>query len=137
LRDEGLITVGIGATLTGAFLFLFTLGLLQWSELLVYWPVFPLIVGFSFFALYLRGGMRDSGLLVPAFAIGGAGVIALPFTLGAVENEFVLQAVRFWPLLLPVLGLAFLFRPARRKRPKRERKVGQPRPKKPGRDTAE
>jgi hypothetical protein len=113
-RDEGLITVGTGALLTGGFLFLFTLGVLRWSALAVYWPVFPIIGGLSFFALYLRGGMRDSGLLPPAFAIGGVGVVAFPFTLGAVENQTVLRVARFWPLFVLLLLAIFLFRPRRK-----------------------
>ena len=87
---------------------------LRWSALAVYWPVFLIIGGLSFFALYLRGGMRDSGLLPPAFAIGGVGVVAFPFTLGAVENQAILRVARFWPLLILFMLAAFFFRPRRK-----------------------
>ena len=133
-HDEGLVFVGVASLLTGAFLFLFTLGVLSWREMFVYWPAFPLIGGASFFALYLAGGMRDQTLLVPAFAAGGVGVIALPFILGAVGNTFLNQAVRLWPVLVVILGLAFLFRPARRVD---EPRVGGPPADESGGDAAE
>jgi hypothetical protein len=113
-RGEGLVPLGVGIMLTGAFLLLFTLHLLGWGEMALYWPVFPLIVGLSFFALYVAGDMREPALLVPSFVVGGLGVILLPFTLGVVANPVLRRVVWVWPLLLLMLGLAFFFRPGQR-----------------------
>lgn len=112
-RGEGLVPLGVGIMLTGAFLLLFTLHVLGWGEMALYWPVFPLIIGLSFFALYVAGDMREPALLVPSFVVGGLGVILLPFTLGVVANPVLRRVVWVWPLLL-MLGLAFFFRPRQR-----------------------
>jgi hypothetical protein len=108
------VFVGVGAILTGLFLLLFTLGTLEWRELALYWPAIPLIVGVAYFALYLARGMVDTGLLVPAFIVGGLGALAFPFTLGAVQNPFLSRLVWLLPGLAVLLGLVFMFRPEQR-----------------------
>ena len=76
-----------------------------------YWPVFPLILGAAFMALYLAGGMREQALLIPAFISGGAGLFSLPFTLGVMRGTVLRQVLQFWPLLLLLVGLMLLLGP--------------------------
>ena len=116
-QNSGLVFLGVAAALPGAFLFLFTLriGGLTWADMGRYWPAFPLIGGLAFLALYLAGGMQDQGVLVPAFISGGVGLIALPITLGVVGGRMFSQAIRLWPLLLILIGLALFLRFPRRR----------------------
>ena len=116
-KQSGLIFLGVLALLTGIFLSLFTfqIGRLTWPDMANYWPIFPLIVGIAFMALYLTDGMRQEALLVPTFITGGAGVLALPFTLGVIRGAVFNQAVRLWPLLLLLVGLAILIKPRSRR----------------------
>jgi hypothetical protein len=103
-RESGLVFVGVGASLIGLFFFGFSLGTWAWSEMAWLWPVFPIIGGIAFVALYFAERGRDAGVLgveCAAFVLGAAG---LAVYLGFVGRE----VVRFWPVLLVVLGLASL-----------------------------
>jgi hypothetical protein len=112
-REIGLMFVGLWLLLTGAFLFLFTFHVagITWADIDKYWPGFPLIVAAAFLALYMVGGMRARSLLVPTFLAGGAGILALPFTLGVIRGELINQVAQLWPLLILLLGAALIFRP--------------------------
>lgn len=120
-RDSDLVFVGTAATLVGLFLFLFTLeielsfervGRVDWGDMAYLWPAFPLIGGVAFVlqAILSRGGRRDA-LSVGLVAIV-VGVGAFYFTLGRPEE--LEEIVRFWPVLLILLGgaslLQYLFR---------------------------
>ena len=99
----GLINLGLG------FFFLaFTLGVLDWNDMGIWWPMFPLICGMAM----LAGGLSRAGRLdlvarsVPPIAVG---VIGLAFTLtplGALIGG--MFQVFGWPLLLVVIGLAVI-----------------------------
>jgi hypothetical protein len=110
-RPVGLLFVGMIALLAGTFLCTFTTGLggLTWGSMAQYWPVFPLVVGVAFMALYLAGDMREGALLPPAYIFGGIGILALPFTLGVMRGEVARQVLQFWPLLVLLIGLAVFF----------------------------
>ena len=110
-RPVGLLFVGMIALLAGTFLCTFTTGLggLTWRSMAQYWPVFPLVIGVAFMALYLAGDMREGALLPPAYIFGGIGILALPFTLGVMRGEVARQVLQFWPLLVLLIGLAVFF----------------------------
>jgi hypothetical protein len=112
-RDPGLAFVGTIVTLVGAFFFLFTLnvsvpglGVIGWGDMARLWPAFPLIVGVAFVVLWVTNKFRDTGVLVPAAILLIVGLGGFAFTLG--EVPALRQIVDWWPVLLIVLGVAFL-----------------------------
>ena len=122
-HDPGLAFVGTIVTLTGLFFFLFTfnvdlfgLGTVDWSDMRLLWPAFPLIVGIAFVVLWAAGRFRDWGVLIPAGILILVGLGGFAFTLGSVP---VFQnLLQWWPLLLIVFGALILFRSIWRSRAK-------------------
>jgi len=112
-EDPGQVFVGTVALLIGAFFFLFTLDVLRWGQMGVFWPAFVLIGGAGFLA-HWAARPSDRGVLVPALLALIVGGIALLFTLGRVEPVLGRQIARFWPVALIILGLAILIGRRRR-----------------------
>ena len=104
-HDPGLAFVGTGSLLVGVFLALFAWGIFGWGEMAVWWPVFPLIWGLAFLALWAAGGAKDAGILVPAGVGILAGLIGLALTRGLIGVETI---ARWWPVLLILLGAVIL-----------------------------
>jgi len=102
-KDAGLLIPGIGGFLVGLFFFFFTFGVFEWGEMGRLWPVFPLIGGIAFTALYMAE--RDSGLLVPALGGLGVGIIGLFFTMMGLSLAWI---GTYWPVILIVVGLIIL-----------------------------
>lgn len=109
-HDAGLAFVGTIITLIGAFFFLFTLhvhlpgfGEVQWGDQGRLWPAYPLIVGVAFIVLWIAQRFRDSGVLVPAAILIAVGLGGFSATLSNVEG--LRDIVRYWPVLLIVLGI--------------------------------
>lgn len=103
-RESGFVFVGVLAALIGLFFFGFSLGFWEWGEMRYLWPVFPLIAGVAFIALFLAERARDAGTLgvgCAAFIVGAAG---LAVTYGYVGADI----WRLWPLLLILAGLVGL-----------------------------
>ena len=61
--DPGLVWPGTFGVLLGSFFFLFSFEVVDWDEMAVLWPMYPLMVGVSFFATWFAGRCRDSGVL--------------------------------------------------------------------------
>jgi hypothetical protein len=122
-HDPGLAFVGTIVTLTGLFFFLFTfnvnllgLGRVDWSDMALLWPAFPLIVGIAFVVMWAAGRFRDWGLLIPAGILLLVGIGGFAFTLG---NVPVFQNIlQWWPLLLIFFGIVVLIQSIRRSRAK-------------------
>ncbi len=122
-HDPGLAFVGTIATLTGLFFFLFTfdvnllgLGHVDWSDMRLLWPAFPLIVGIAFIVLWIASRFRDWGVLIPAGILLIVGFGGFAFTLG---NVPVFQNIlQWWPLLLIFFGIVILIRTITRPRAK-------------------
>lgn len=114
-KDEGLVFLGVLALLVGLFFFGFTLGFWEWSQMATLWPVFPLIGGVAFVALFFAQRSRDLGALGVGCAALIVGIVGLAFTYGLVGSDI----WRFWPLLLILMGVLSLvgglWRAARRK----------------------
>ena len=92
-HDPGLAFVGTIVTLTGLFFFLFTfnvdllgLGRVDWGDMALLWPAFPLIVGIAFVVLWAAGRFRDWGVLIPAGILLLVGFGGFAFTLGNVPD---------------------------------------------------
>jgi hypothetical protein len=110
-KDPGLVWPGTFGALVGTFFFLFTFGLLDWDQMSELWPVFPLIVGLSFFATWIAGGAKDNGLLVPATLTAAVGVLGLGFELGLLDADTINM---LWPIALVLLGAFLIARSLRR-----------------------
>ncbi len=105
MKDPGRVFSGTVAFGVGLFFFLFTLGPLEWEQMGVLWPVFPLIVSIAFLWTWVAGLGRKPGLLVPAFINGTVGVLGLFFTLTPLSGfigEWI--ATIGWPIILILVG---------------------------------
>ena len=100
-RDDGLVFVGVAATLIGLFFFGFTLGIWEWEEMAQLWPVFPLIGGVAFIASFLAGRARDWGVLGLGLVGIIVGVVGLAITLGGLESDI----WKYWPALIILVGV--------------------------------
>lgn len=109
-HDPGLAFVGTAATLLGVFFFLVTLGAggLQSTDIGRLWPVYPLIGGIAFVVLWIAGGFRDWGVLIPAVIGLGVGVLGLSAVVLDQEYPIVPLLFRCWPAILIFIGLALL-----------------------------
>ncbi len=103
-KDAGLVFVGIAGLLGGLFFFGFTLGIWEWDQMRDLWPVFPLIGGVAFVALFFAERARDMGTLGVGCAALIVGAVGLAFTFGLVSREI----WRLWPLLLILMGVLSL-----------------------------
>lgn len=103
-KDEGLVFLGVAALLVGLFFFGFSLGFWEWSQMGQLWPVFPLIGGVAFVALFFAQRTRDVGTLGVGCAAFIVGIAGLAITYGLVASEI----WRFWPLLLILIGIISL-----------------------------
>jgi hypothetical protein len=72
------------------------------------WPTFMFITGISI----LPYGMQSSNsqrtklaFIIPALAIIGLSLLFFPFSLGLINESFIDFALRWWPLLLILIGL--------------------------------
>ena len=101
-QDEGLAFAGTLAVLIGVFFFGFTLGFWEWEAMERLWPVFILILGLAFLALFLaqRRG-RDWG----ALSLGLVAVVAGGVGLAITHKALGTQVVKYWPVLLVLVGL--------------------------------
>ena len=109
-RGAGRVFLGTSGLLVGLFFFAFTLGPLEWWEMEVYWPAYPLMGGMAFLATWVAGRGRESGLIVPAALNAVAGVVGFSFTLGWLEMWVLPVIETGWPLVLIAIGLLIVFR---------------------------
>ena len=105
--NHGMMIPAVINFLIGVFFFGFTFGIIEWRDMAVLWPVFPLIVGVAFFVAWLFSGLKDWGMLIPGGITAGVGIVGLAYTvLGQVET--VASLLRYWPVLLIGLGVLIL-----------------------------
>ena len=109
-RGPGRVFLGTSGLLVGLFFFAFTIGPLEWWEMEVYWPAYPLMGGVAFLATWVAGRCRESGPLVPAALNAVAGVVGFSFTLGWLEMWVLPVIETGWPLVLIAVGLLIVFR---------------------------
>lgn len=100
-RESGFVFVGVLATLVGLFFFGFSFGIWEWAQMADLWPVFPLIAGLAFVALFVAERGRDAGTLGVGCAAVIVGVVGLAVTFGYVGAN----VWRLWPLLLVLAGI--------------------------------
>ena len=104
-RSAGKVLPGMINLLLGAFFLLFTTGRLDFSQMDVLWPMFPLLVGISFGATFIASLGTKPQLLVPGFICFSVGVIGLAFTLTPLGSVL---AFFGWPVILLALGAIFV-----------------------------
>jgi hypothetical protein len=115
-QEHGLVFWGAALALSGLFLFLITLGDQDYALLETGWPVFVVIVGISFLALWLAQGLRDRGVLFLAIVGLIFGGVALAVNLQLLGPNTARELSRLWPALLILVGLLLLLRGAMAKR---------------------
>jgi hypothetical protein len=112
-REHSQVFWGTALTLTGLFFFLITLNERDYGVLATWWPVFVVIGGISFLALWLAQGPRERGTLFVALV----GIAFGSFTLAAnVRPTLAPGLPELWPALLILLGLLLLLREAFQKK---------------------
>jgi len=105
--SHGVMIPAVINFLVGVFFFGFTFSYFRWSDMAVLWPVFPLIVGVAFFVAWVFSGLRDWGLLIPCAITAGTGIVGLGYTVFG-QVEAISSLIRYWPVLLIVLGILVL-----------------------------
>jgi hypothetical protein len=100
-KEEGFVFIGTLSALLGLFFFGFTLGVWEWGDMSKLWPVFPLIVGVAFCALFLADRKHDPGSLGVGCAAVIVGVVGLAILYGFMGSGI----AKLWPLLIILVGL--------------------------------
>ncbi|HIE38614.1 MAG TPA: hypothetical protein EYH30_02720 [Anaerolineales bacterium] len=119
-QEHGSVFWGTALVLTGLFFFLISLGDQDYTVLQTWWPVFIVIAGISFLALWLAQGLRDWGALflsIVALLFGG---VALAVNLQILGPNTAQELRRLWPALLVLVGLVLLMRGLLGRRPSRQ-----------------
>lgn len=99
---------GLVSVILGAFLLLFSVGILEWTQMARLWPTIPIVVGGSM----LAGNMArdDRGSMMLEIGLVLFGVIAFLFTTEKISPRVAGPFIRFWPLVLIVAGVVILKR---------------------------
>jgi hypothetical protein len=107
-KDSRFLLVGVSASLTSLFFFMFTLGFWKW-DIGRYWVLLILIAAVSFFAHWLADMNQNVSLVIAAigFVIG---LFAMPYTLGEAHPTLVQTLSQLWPAAIVLAGLAILAR---------------------------
>ncbi len=104
-RDAGVLIPGCAGFLIGVFFLAITLGPLEWEDLGAWWPVFPVIGGVAFLAMFLASREREAGVLVPGCGGLMVGLFFFAITLGPFDWD---DMGRLWPAFPLIGGLTFL-----------------------------
>lgn len=102
------LVLGLLGVLLGAFLLLFSVGILDWTRMGVLWPTIPILVGASMLAGRFNEAERTSIVLEVGIIVFG--VVAFTFTTETISPRVAAPFVRFWPLVLIVAGVVILKR---------------------------
>ena len=114
-RDKGAVFPGTILILVGAFFYLWKNYYLPWymDEL---WPVFPLIVGVAFFALFFFSP-KEWGVLIPATILTFVSAIFFLNNFGTLPWSAWAFIGRTWPIVLIVIGVLILLSHSRKRSP--------------------
>ncbi len=116
-RGEGgaeALIPGFVLLLLGLFFLSITLGPLEWQDLRLLWPMFPLLVGVANLAAWLFDRGRVPGLLASAGVLLTVGGVGLAFTYGLFLADWL---KRGWPVSLVLVGGALVARSLLGRRP--------------------
>lgn len=104
-RNYGLVLPGTIVLLVGLFFFAFTLGPFDWDQMSYLWPIFPLIAGLAFVAMWVASLFRYWGLLVPGFLGISTGVIGLSLTVTPLGEVVGMVG---WPVVFLAAGASLV-----------------------------
>jgi len=109
-RDHGLVFWGTGLTLVGLFFFLLTVSgrAPNYSALSDLWPVFVIIAGISFLALWLAQGLANLSVVFLAVAALFFGGGSLLINLDLFGPGMLREIGYLWPTFLIITGLVLL-----------------------------
>jgi len=105
--DKGAVFPGTILFFIGLFFFLRNYGLVEYYYVREVWPIFIIMVGLGFLALFLAKP-SDSGVLVPAGILLFIGVISLLNKLYIIDIELWEIIADYWPVILIVIGLSII-----------------------------
>ncbi len=105
--DPGGIWFGIAGLIVGAFFLHITVGEGTWADMSVLWPVFPLAAGLGWLGAWLAQTSEISDLVAGLVALG-VGALGFLYTLGYLDPAIARRLVDWWPLVLILIGLAYI-----------------------------
>ncbi len=106
-RDEGAVWFGLAATLVGAFFLYITLGPAEYADLQQLWPVFVLIGAAAWLVAWFVD-MRNISNIVMALIAGVVGVLGLAYTYGRLDQNVAEMLLRYWPIILILVGIGLV-----------------------------
>ncbi|NOZ62967.1 MAG: hypothetical protein GXO74_15025 [Calditrichaeota bacterium] len=112
-KDRGAIFPGTILLLLGLFFSLRNYDLIPFYYVREVWPIFLIILGFAFLALFLVNP-RDQGSLIPASLFLFFGVILLLRKLSIIDWEIGNFFADYWPVILIFVGLGIIANSLRR-----------------------
>lgn len=116
-----------GAVFPGTIVTLIGLLFLAWRNqwfpinMADFWPIFPTIVGFAFLMLFAFMP-NDWGVLVPAFILLGVGLVFFGINYNVLDHSI----LRYWPVLLVLIGIISMARSLIRPLDQRQDSEGNP-----------
>ena len=84
-----------------------------WFYMSTLWPIFIIGPGIGFFVLYLFGP-KEKGMLVPASILSGLGILFMLSKTGI---------MRYWPVVLIILGIVLIIKYQVKSKPSEQKKV--------------
>jgi len=111
-HDPGRVFWGTGLILASLFFFLIALGDQDYSVLETWWPVFVIIGGISFLALWLAQGLQDWGVLFLSIVGLILGSVALAVNIQIFGPDTAQELGHLWPAIIILIGLVLLLRGA-------------------------
>lgn len=107
----GVVFAATWAILLGAFLTLFSLGVIDWGRMGTLWPAIPLVIGIALFA----GGkvMASTGGIVVGALVILMSATSFLYQYGIISERVAAPFIRFWPLVLVLAGFVLMKRSAR------------------------
>jgi len=106
-RDTGAVWFGVAGTLAGCLFLYITAGRGRWEDMRELWPVLPAAASLGWLAAWITDRREISSLTMAVIAGAGA-LVGYWYSLGRVAESFGRQLASWWPLLLIVLGLAYI-----------------------------
>ena len=107
----GVVFAATWAILLGAFLTVFSLGLIEWGKMGALWPALPLVVGVACFAAG-KSVSSNAGIVVGALVILMSATCFL-YKTGIISERVASPFIRFWPLVLVLAGFVLMKRRTR------------------------
>jgi len=106
--DKGAVFPGTILFLIGIFFFLRNYELVEYYYVREIWPIFIIIVGIGFLALFIAKP-SDTGVLIPAVILIFFGGVSLLDKLYIIDLEIWEIVADYWPVILIFIGASIIF----------------------------